>query len=277
MMKQKKNARPDRPTGAERRKRGRRMELRLDLHVHSAQSIDGQMSLGEIIDAARSRGLDGVAVCEHDRLFQPDEELEVPEDFLLIPGEEFTTEFGHVLGLFLTKEIRYRMCEYGASEEAIFENVEHLCASIHEQGGLCVVAHPFKSDRSADRLLPILGWIDGIETWNARAGSRYPEANSMAALFARIHRLPAFAGSDAHLKQEVGNGFVTVEAEARSPEAVREALKRLGNPVSGDNCQRKNLAKSQYIYLKNTNAGSFRYLKWSAFALRCAVRDLLHR
>lgn len=71
MMKQKKNARPDRPTGAERRKRGRRMELRLDLHVHSAQSIDGQMSLGEIIDAARSRGLDGVAVCEHDRLFQP--------------------------------------------------------------------------------------------------------------------------------------------------------------------------------------------------------------
>ncbi|MBQ5468133.1 MAG: hypothetical protein IIT62_04430, partial [Oscillospiraceae bacterium] len=95
----------------------------------------------------------------------------------------------------------------------------------------------------------ILDWIDGIETWNARAGSRYPEANSMAALFARIHRLPAFAGSDAHLKQEVGNGFVTVEAEARSPEAVREALKRLGNPVSGDNCQRKNLAKSQYIYI----------------------------
>ena len=89
------------------------MELRLDLHVHSAQSIDGQMSLGEIIDAARSRGLDGVAVCEHDRLFQPNEELEVPEDFLLIPGEEFTTEFGHVLGLFLTKEIRYRMPSFG--------------------------------------------------------------------------------------------------------------------------------------------------------------------
>lgn len=252
------------------------MELRLDLHIHSAQSIDGRMTQGEIIDAARACGLDGVAVCEHDRLFQPDEETEIPEDFLLIRGEEFTTEFGHVLGLFLKQEISYRMCDYGAPEEAIFENFEDLCASIHEQGGLCVVAHPFKNDRSAKRLLPILDWIDGIETWNARAENRFPGANSMAAVYAKIHRLPAFAGSDAHLKQEIGNGFVTVETETRSPEAVRDALKRTGNPVSGTICRRINIAKSQYIYLKNRDAGALRYFKWSAFALRCVVWDLLH-
>lgn len=43
------------------------MEVKLDLHIHSAHSPDGRMSLDEIVSCARARGLQGVAVCDHDR------------------------------------------------------------------------------------------------------------------------------------------------------------------------------------------------------------------
>ena len=56
------------------------MELRLDLHIHSERSFDGCMSLSEIVALARERGLNGVAICDHDRVLD-----EVPEfdDFLV--------------------------------------------------------------------------------------------------------------------------------------------------------------------------------------------------
>ena len=37
------------------------MELKLDLHIHSAHSPDGRMSLDEIVGRCRKAGLDGAA------------------------------------------------------------------------------------------------------------------------------------------------------------------------------------------------------------------------
>ena len=74
------------------------MELKLDLHIHSEHSPDGRMSLQEIAGRCKARGLNGCAVCDHDRVLT--EELHDP-DFLLIPGVEVSTgESGsvHVLG-----------------------------------------------------------------------------------------------------------------------------------------------------------------------------------
>ena len=70
------------------------MELRLDLHIHSERSFDGCMSLSEIVALARELGLNGVAICDHDRVLD-----EVPEfdDFLVIPATEVSTERGNVL------------------------------------------------------------------------------------------------------------------------------------------------------------------------------------
>ena len=67
------------------------MELRLDLHIHSERSPDGCMTLAEIAARARAAGLNGAAVCDHDRTLE-----EVPEfpDFLLIPRRPFSAS-GH--------------------------------------------------------------------------------------------------------------------------------------------------------------------------------------
>ena len=71
------------------------MEVKLDLHIHSEHSPDGRMALDEIVACARARGLQGVAVCDHDRALT--ETWDAP-DFLLIPGIELSTDRGHLLG-----------------------------------------------------------------------------------------------------------------------------------------------------------------------------------
>lgn len=136
------------------------MEVRFDLHIHSEHSPDGRMSLDEIVSCARARGLQGVAVCDHDRALT--ETWDAP-DFLLIPGVELSTDQGHLLGLFVTEQIEAR--ELGAAIDAV-----HAC------GGLAVMAHPFERSCDAQRLDAYLDRLDGIEVWNGRADRIRQEA-----------------------------------------------------------------------------------------------------
>ena len=142
------------------------MEVKLDLHIHSEHSPDGRMALDEIVACARARGLQGVAVCDHDRALT--ETWDVP-DFLLIPGIELSTDRGHLLGLFVTEQIEAR--ELDAAIDAV-----HAC------GGLAVMAHPFERSSDAQRLDAYLDRLDGIEVWNGRADRKNPQANAMAAV-----------------------------------------------------------------------------------------------
>lgn len=235
------------------------MEVKLDLHIHSVRSPDGCMELEEIVERAREAGLQGVAVCDHDLTMET-----VPEfpDFLVIPGVEVSTDRGHLLGLFVTKGIESRR-----AEEAVEE--------IHRQGGLAVLAHPFERRRDGDHILPVASRLDGLEVWNSRADRKHRQANAMAEAFAREHGLAPFAGSDAHVPQEVGNGVIRVEAEALTPEAVREALRRgTGQVVRRKESRAWYTAKSQLHKRRRTGAGALAYAKWGAFAVKCLLRDL---
>ena len=235
------------------------MELRLDLHIHSRLSPDGCMSLSEIVDRARAAGLHGAAVCDHDLAL-----TEAPEfpDFLLIPGIEVSTERGHLLGLFVTSPVETR--DFCRAAEAI-----------HGQGGLTVLAHPFERSRDGSRLETAVPLLDGAEVWNARAERKIPDANARAAEFVRAHGLRPFAGSDAHLPREIGNGVTVVEAEEKTLEAVRAAL--LAGAVVRT-CGRRSrawyTARSQLNKRRRTHAGPAGYLKWGAFAAKCLLQDL---
>ena len=76
--------------------------MKFDLHIHSNYS-DGRASVVEIINAAVRRGLDGIALTDHDnmrgipaaRRYIKEQKL----DLILIPGVEVTTSEGHLLVL----------------------------------------------------------------------------------------------------------------------------------------------------------------------------------
>lgn len=235
------------------------MELKLDLHVHSEKSPDGCMTLDEIVAAAKRAGLNGVAVCDHNLAMTEKAEY---EDFLVIPGIEIATEYGHLLGLFVTAPIEERRLHKAAD-------------IIHSQGGITVMAHPFEHSTDAERLVPALPLLDGIEVQNSRAERKNLSANKMAREFSYKYSKHIFAGSDAHLPVEVGHSFLKVEAESLSPESVKKAL--LGGAVSAQGCRSKAIytAKSQKISRKKQNSGFS--LKWLVFSLKCAVFDIFVR
>ena len=236
------------------------MEVKLDLHIHSVRSPDGCMGLEEIVERAKAAGLQGAAVCDHDRVME-----DVPEvpGFLVIPGVEVSTDRGHLLGLFVRGPVESR-----AAEEAIRE--------IHEQRGLAVLAHPFQRRRDGGHILPIVQLLDGLEVWNGRADRKNRRANEMAETFAGEHGLRPFAGSDAHVPREVGNGVLQVEAEALTLEAVKTALMEgKGQVIRRVESRAWYTAKSQLNKLRRTGAGPLAYGKWAAFAGKCLVRDML--
>ena len=277
------------------------MEVRFDLHIHSEHSPDGRMSLDEIVSCARAAGLQGVAVCDHDRALT--ETWDAP-DFLLIPGVELSTDQGHLLGLFVTEQIE--AWELGAAIDAV-----HAC------GGLAVMAHPFERSSDAQRLDAYLDRTqqhyhavkrhpsivafslaresanginlyesylrlkelepdrpDGIEVWNGRADRKNPQANAMACALAQRAQKPVTAGSDAHLPEEIGNGVVTLEVDALTLPAVRAALLRGATAVDGRRGKARYVAESQLTKRRRTHAGAAAYAKWALFAAKCCLQDI---
>ena len=242
------------------------MILTLDLHVHSDASFDGRLTPAEIIAAARAAGLDGVAICDHDTF--PDlTGVQVPADFLLIPGIEYSTDLGHILGLLY--DVPPELPQNRSAVDAI--------DAIHAAGGLAVLAHPFQHSRDEERLTPLIGTLDGVEVFNARAARKNKDANDLAEAFCRKHALAPFAGSDAHVAREIGNGFVRIDVPELRLSAVRETILKDKGSASGRDGRHIDVARSQWTKLGKQGAGPCKYGKWALFAIKCAAEDLFRR
>ncbi len=104
-----------------------------DLHIHTLAS-DGVSGVDEVLAAAVARGLDVIAVTDHERIDAAivarrlARERNLP--LRVVVGEEVTTRNGHLIGLFMTQRIK----PWGTMRDAVVR--------IHDQGGICIVAHP---------------------------------------------------------------------------------------------------------------------------------------
>jgi predicted metal-dependent phosphoesterase TrpH len=173
------------------------------MHVHSSYSRDSVIPAKAIFESWRKTGIIPL-VCDHDTLEGSDRvtraiHAEDP-DISLIPAEEVTTREGEIIGLFLTDEI-----PPGLSAR---ETVE----TIHGQGGLALVPHPFSEYRSrslrAGTRNALADRIDLIEGHNARNLS--DEEDRLAVVFACDLGIPFTAGSDAHTAMELGRVWMEV-------------------------------------------------------------------
>jgi predicted metal-dependent phosphoesterase TrpH len=172
------------------------------MHIHSLAS-DGISSVEEILAAAQERGLDVIAIADHERIdaAQAAQRLARERGLALevIVGEEITTRGGHLVGLFLKERIR----PWGSLRRSV--------ARVHEQGGLAIIAHPLvpyplcASARSIRRLLGDADGIyhpDAIEVFNPTTASM-PWAQRVPEFVAELG-VTAVAASDAHRAADVG-------------------------------------------------------------------------
>ena len=173
--------------------------MKIDLHIHTEQSICSNLKPKTILKYARLKGLDGIAITDHDTIKANKELQELAGDLLIIPGVEIATTSGELIALFVHKEI-----ESGLS-------LRETTDRIHEIGGLVIVPHPFDRYRKSvgDKIHEIEA--DAIEVYNSR--NIYKKANQKALEFSRQNGMVAVAGSDAHFKEEIGMAGIMTETD----------------------------------------------------------------
>jgi hypothetical protein len=186
--------------------------LRLDLHLHTWASRDCLSDPERVLAAARVRGVERLAVTDHDKLGLALElAARYPED--VIPGEEVRTAEGiDVIGLYLRDEI-----PRGTPAREVVERVR-------AQGGIPYLPHPYAAGkggggRLAEELAPL---VDVVEVFNARL--HRPALNDAAGELAERHGRLKGAGSDAHTPEEVGGAYVEVPYHENRPDALLRAL-----------------------------------------------------
>ncbi len=193
--------------------------IRIDMHLHTRASFDCLSDPRRVIDAARAKGVQRIAITDHNRLALA---LEMAKAFpdAVIPGEEVKTAEGiDVIGLYLREEI-----PKGTS-------AREVCRLVREQGGIVYLPHPYASGkgasgRYAEELAPL---VDVVEVFNARLhpGRLNEPGEELAARWDKARG----AGSDAHTVGEVAGAFVEVADHPNEPAAFLEAL--AGARISG--------------------------------------------
>jgi predicted metal-dependent phosphoesterase TrpH len=195
--------------------------LRADLHSHTYYSADSIASPQSFVDACRRRGIDCLAVTDHNSIGGALAVREIA-DFRVIVGEEIRTAGGEIMGLFLNDEV-----PKGLSARETVERIK-------EQGGLVGVPHPYDWGRYAlrqEEMADLVDEIDFIEALNARIVFR--SHNGKAADFAAEHGLAMSAGSDAHSGLEIGRAYVEI-GEFDGPQEFLAVLRdgKLGGGLS---------------------------------------------
>jgi len=193
--------------------------MKIDLHNHSYWSGDGLSSPEKLIKEALKKGLDGIAITDHDTIDGWPEAIEASKKLnaLLVLGQEINTEKGDLLGLFLAKKVESRKFLEAAKE-------------IRQQGGVAILPHPFHfPENFQGKIKDVAKDIDGIEVFNSRGPITL--FDRMALVAAKDNGLAMTGGSDTHVHNTCGNAYA--EADAKTLEEFKTALLERRTKITG--------------------------------------------
>jgi predicted metal-dependent phosphoesterase TrpH len=195
-----------------------------DLHLHTHYSADACGSPEAMVQAAKHKGLGGIALTDHntcDAVAYLKRKGWIREDgfavdgFLIVPGVEVSTADGHLICLGTTlPDMKGRPAR-------------EVVAAVRERGGIAVAPHPFDRFRAGIRK-EVLDDLDlaALETFNAAVSLR--RFNDQAAAYALGRGLAATAGSDAHHTSAVGISSTAYDLPELSVASLLEAIPRGG-------------------------------------------------
>ncbi|MDO8970661.1 MAG: PHP domain-containing protein [Saprospiraceae bacterium] len=187
--------------------------LRVEFHCHTSISRDSSNHLPHILQVARQRGLDRLAITDHNTIANALRAKEMDPE-LVIVGEEIKTTRGELLAYFVTRGVP--------------KNVPPMAAIdlLKQQNAFISVAHPFDYRRSGwtmDELQKILPYLDAIEVFNSRCFK--PSVNQAALEFTEKNKLAKMVGSDAHSQMELGLSTLKLP-QFNSADELRQVIRQ---------------------------------------------------
>jgi len=186
------------------------LRLKIDLHVHTSFS-DGIGAPVDILERAEAKGLDGLAITDHNTLEGYFRAREVGSGLILVPGYEVVTDSGHILV--------YGLEELPPGVESI--DYVDLVGWVRGRGGLCVIAHPGIGSfhlRDWGSCVP-----DAVEVLNASYPLKFFVGRGLR-LSERLE-VPGVGGSDAHSIKVVGDAYTVVEVQSAALDDVLGAIR----------------------------------------------------
>ncbi len=203
--------------------------LAADFHVHSFPG-DGALPPSALAHEARRRGLDAVALTNHNQQLSVRLAGVSPErryEALLIPGDEVTAPGYHMAAVGVPRPVPWH------------QPVADAVAAIHAEGGVAIAAHPAQFYwRAYDAAA--LAVLDGVETAQPKTDSKDSKEKyrqEVAAFFERARAakpgIAAIGSSDYHYIMPLGLSRTYVFARDLSTASILEAV-RAGRTVACD-------------------------------------------
>lgn len=198
-----------------------------DLHMHTVHS-DGNWTVAELINAARSKGLDFISITDHNTSSHHEEIDRLSKGLrqpLVLRGEEITTYGGHTnaWGLPSGTWIDFRTHPGDTSR------ISGIAARAHRAGALISINHPFV-------LCGGCAWsydaaardFDAIEVWNGPWDfTDEPAVKMWDKILQSGRRITAIASSDSHRPDTaIGKPATHVAAKVLSQSALLTAIRQ---------------------------------------------------
>jgi predicted metal-dependent phosphoesterase TrpH len=206
--------------------------VKLDTHVHTVYS--GRSTIRPldrilresyntpegVYRRAKARGMDLVAVTDHDRI---DGALTIADRPDVIVGCEVTGVFPNdsvrvhlgVLGVTEAQHAEIQRLRHNVAELLPYLRQERIFTSINH------IASRINGEITAKHIAALVPWVDGIEIVNgSRLGSQNQTARALAEAYGRI----PIAGSDSHTRRGIGRTWIEVEG-ARTREEFLAGLR----------------------------------------------------
>ncbi|HZY47016.1 MAG TPA: PHP domain-containing protein [Candidatus Bathyarchaeia archaeon] len=183
------------------------MKLKLDLHVHTNRSSDAITPPDQLASLCKVRGLDGLAITDHNILAS-----DSSQDMVVLPGIEISSRDGHIIGLGVRDTVPQGL------------SADDTIRRIRGWGGVSIIAHPYDLLRSSVKPHLLTTRPDAIEVINS-SSFLHSISWKRARDFAEKVEYPMTGGSDSHIPQTLGRAYTEIECNSPSVESVLDALR----------------------------------------------------
>ena len=233
-------------------------DYRADLHIHSCLSPcgDWEMCPRKIVQQSISKGLDIIALCDHNSIENASAAMQEGEriGLTVLPGMEICSrEEVHILAIFEKisdaesmqalvydnlpgvnqPEIFGHQVVADAEDIVICENehmligatglgLHELVKQTHEHGGLSITCH---IDRQAFSIIGQLGFIPDDLSIDAVEVSARADRQTATSSFAGLDRFEVITSSDAHFLKDIGRASTVFRLAEPTLAEIRLALR----------------------------------------------------
>lgn len=207
--------------------------LKLDSHIHSKYSNDSLSEIDDILKISTIKGLDIIAISDHDTIEGSKIAISKSNNILVIPSIEITSNKGHIIGFGCTDLIKKGL------------NPEETIDLIHDNDGIAIIPHPYCFYRHGlfCKVDPLKLKFDAVEVKNARFILGY--ANFKSNKLAIKNNIPKLGASDAHYTGFIGDCYSVIDCE-KDVSSVLKAIKKGKIKALGKGTS--NIALSKYLF-----------------------------